>query len=1000
MKINKFQGLNLISNSYSDTSGSMELAENCIIAQDDTISKRRGYKTFLSAATSSALALIDYKTKLINIGDNELQVYNQNGSGDYSSTTTLSGQTLSVTYPRSAQAGGNAYITCDNFVAKLEDTSSSILKAGVAKAPDLTYNALGSGTSNSPITGIHLPDTQIGYRVVFARNDINSNLIIGAPSELTANNNTLYTASSVSLSTYDVIVTYNSHGLVTGDYVTIRNSNGSVAVPDGEYVLTAYTANTFTFSTSAALSSVPTGVTALSFGIRRAPQLEFTIPSDVDSTAYIYKIYRTNASIAGDVEPDEATLQQIYEANLTSGNLSAGYIQYTDVVDDLFKQGYLYTNPNTGSGILEANFTPPPCRDIASFRNHMFYAYPTWFYSLDINLIRASATTFVNNDYIDVVQISNSKTTTYCTWQSGTTVRYGVSSNTNLQVGQYILFSGFVNSANNGKFIITSVSTTYVDCTNAGRVNGSLDESSLSLTSYPVRRYTAASSESFNTAAGGNFKLSTGSSSVATNIDATARSIVRTINRDTYSNIYMSYTSSSISLPGQMFSYGRTTSSTYAFQASSSTVGANFDPTLPTTTSDITTVVGDNASYANGIAISKQNEYEAVPLTSFLLIGSKTAEIKRIFALKNSLIILKEDGVFRISGNNRSDFLVNQIDPTVIIKAVDSAVVMNGYVYCLTNQGVVQISESSVSIISRNIEPLILALLSNSSVSTQTYGHAQESNRLYLLTTMKPGSTSADVTYVYNSLNNTWTSWTDLFKRGIVKSSDDRYYTVGLNNEILKERKDQTKLDYCGDSTSSVVVNSVASDLKSAVMTSILTINDGDVFVYAGTINRVSSVSGSTITFQSAVNFTAGQTPTHYQRIVSNFTISPIVGENTGTLKQYSEQTLQFRNLSCSSMLLGWITETTETGYMTWNSYLSALGWGQDTWGAFDWGQGETTTLDYTTYINQPSRVFIPIQVQLATWIKLKMKHQVAAETINLQEINIVTRNISSRVSK
>lgn len=1000
MKINNFKGLNINDNSYKVDPGSLELAENCILVQDNIISKSRGYKTFLSAATATPLALMDYKSKLINIGDSEIQVYNQDGSGDYSSTTTLTGQTISTTYPRYALAGGNAYITTDNFVTKLEDTSSSLLKAGVPKAPDLTYKALGSGTVNNATSGVHTPDTQIGYRVLFGRLDVNDNLVLGAPSEITANNNTLYSSSSVGLSSYDVTVTYTSHGLVLNDYVTIRNSNGTVAVPNGEYVVTAVPdANNFTFSTAAVLSSAPSGVTSLSFGIRRTPQLEFTIPEDCNTTAFQYKIYRTNASLAGDVEPDESTLQQIYEANLTSANLTAGYIQFSDTVDDLFKEGYLYTNPNTGEGILEANFEPPTCRDIAVFKNHSFYAYPTWPYTLDFSLIRSAASTFTNGDYFDVVMKSSFKTTTSAAWVSGTTVLYSVSDNTNLQVGQYILFSGFANSANNGKFIITTVNSTSVEVTNAGRTDNTLDESGLTLTSYPIRRYTAASSESFNSAAGGSFKLTTSSSSVATNIDETARSICRTVNRDTFSNIYISYVSSTIQLPGQMYAYGRSVTDTYSLQAMDSDMGNNFDPVLPVTSTDLT-ITGESTNYANGIAISKTNEYEAVPLTSFLLVGEKTAPIRRIFALKNSLIILKDDGIFRLSGNTRSDFIVSQLDPTVIIKAIDSCAILNGFVYALTTQGIVQISETSASIISRPIEPYILSLLANSNVDAQTFGHAQESNRLYLLTTMKPGSSTADITYVYNSLNDTWTTWTTLMKRGVIKSSDDRYYTIDLNGAVLKERKDQTKLDYCGDSTTSVTVSAVAVDGESATMTSVLVIEEGDIFVYDNTINRVTGVSGTTISFLNPVNFEAGDAITHYKRIISEFTFTPIVSGNTGTLTQFSEQTLQFRNNACTKLQLSWLNDNSETGYRGWEVVTNTAGWGEAPWGDFPWGQGETIDLDYTTNMNQPSRVFIPIQVQVGSWLKIRIKHLVAGETINLQEINVLTRNISSRIAK
>ncbi len=47
--------------------------------------------------------------------------------------------------------------------------------------------------------------------------------------------------------------------------------------------------------------------------------------------------------------------QLIYEANLSSAEVTAGQVTFTDDVEDLFKGAELYTNPNQ-SGIQSANF--------------------------------------------------------------------------------------------------------------------------------------------------------------------------------------------------------------------------------------------------------------------------------------------------------------------------------------------------------------------------------------------------------------------------------------------------------------------------------------------------------------------------------------------------------------------------------------------------------------------------------------------------------------------
>lgn len=998
MFLDSFKGLNLQTNSFKDLEGYMEVAENVILSRENIVQKRNGYKTFLNTAVSVPLALADYKNKIILIGSNYVSVLNQNGSGDYTSTTALSGQTFTVSYPRNMQAAGNLFVTTDNFLLKLESASATLLQAGVPKAPDLTYLALGSGTVVDAVAGIHVPDTQIGYRVIFGRKDLNSNLVLGAPSELTLNTNPLIDPSAVGLSTYDVTVTSTAHGLVINDFVTIKNSNGTTPVPDGEYTVTAVPdANNFTFSTVAVLTSPPVAVTSLKYGVRRKPKLEFTIPSQVNTT-YIYRVYRSNGSISNDVEPDESTLQLINEQNISSAEVTAGYIQFTDTIDDLFKTTFLYTNPNTGEGINEANYQPPVSLDIALFKNHSFLSYPTTFYSLQLSLIRSAAATFSNGDYFDVVQVDKLRASTAALWQSGTTVRYSMANVANTQTGQYVSFVGFANAANNGKFIITAVGANYVECTNAGRTDASLNETAVTTASmYPIRRYTAAASVSYNTPAGGSFLLTTSSPSVSSNIDATSRSICKTINRDTFSNCYCSYTSSSQSLPGQMFLYSRIITDNFALQASSTTVGANFDPTLPVTSTDLS-VVGENQVLPNGLYISKPNEFEAFPLLSFILIGSKDAAIQRIFPLKNSLIIFKEDGIFSLRGDNRNDFTVVPLDTSIYCNAIESIVEINGNLYAMTLSGVVQVSETNVSIVSRNIEPLLTAVFTDVDFSNNTYATVIEGARIYAVTTITPNDGAA-TTYVYDVIENKWTTSTKLYKQGIIKRSDNTHYAITTDDKIIKMRRSSNKLDYCDEDAVVSSVTNVAADFLSCFVVSLLTIEDGDVLVWDNTINRIDQVLvDGTLTFRTVINFTSADLPTHYKRIVSNVTFSPMASQED-TLSQFQEMSMNFRNQSCSTLDIGFISDAGEVPVAAWDSEILAGGWGDLPWGQFEWGLTETTAIDLKTYSAQPVRVFVPVECQISTWLQVKLSHYQAAQQISLQGLGLVTRTISNRIS-
>ena len=64
-------------------------------------------------------------------------------------------------------------------------------------------------------------------------------------------------------------------------------------------------------------------------------------------------------------------------------------------------------------------------------------------------------------------------------WQSGTTVRLAFESTgitQKISVGDYVVFTTATNSANNGTFIVTAVTATYIEFLNAARTSNTLDE--------------------------------------------------------------------------------------------------------------------------------------------------------------------------------------------------------------------------------------------------------------------------------------------------------------------------------------------------------------------------------------------------------------------------------------------------------------------------------------------------------------------------------------------
>jgi len=185
-------------------------------------------------------------------------------------------------------------------------------------------------------------------------------------------------------------------------------------------------------------------------------------------------------------------------------------------------------------------------------------------------------------------------------------------------------------------------------------------------------------------------------------------------------------------------------------------------------------------------------------LLNFIDVGPEDKEIHRILSLRESLFLLKEDGVYRLTGSNGA-YAVDLFDESTKIIAPDSAVVLNNQIYCLTNQGIAVISDTGVSIISKDIDNIVqLISSSNYDFKFTSFGVSYETDRSYLLwipsTTIDTVATQA---LRYNTTTQTFTIFPIAKTCGLVNSSNDKLY-LGTDdiNFIEQERKSFDRTDY------------------------------------------------------------------------------------------------------------------------------------------------------------------------------------------------------------
>jgi hypothetical protein len=386
-----------------------------------------------------------------------------------------------------------------------------------------------------------------------------------------------------------------------------------------------------------------------------------------------------------------------------------------------------------------------------------------------------------------------------------------------------------------GDFTAVDFSSSVVRSTNSDAGNATNPTASTPASGWLATVVTAGLGEDTAT----NKVLLSQNSSVAIAIDTTARSLVKIINSDTLCPVFGTYLSGADDLPGKILLEAKSGEDVeFYIQISDAALSAEFSPEISAVAS---TTTSDNNEGPNRVYFSKVLQPEAVPITNFIDVGSKDSPILRILPLRDNLFILKQDGIYILSGEAAPNFSVRILDNSANLIAPDTAVVLNNLIYCLTTQGVVTISETGVSIISRDIEDLIKQVTTfNYAFEYNSFGVAYESDRAYLLwlPTLK-SDTVATQCYRYNSITNNWTRWVLTNTCGLVKADDDRLYLgKGDRNFIAQERKNGERQDYADrDFARSIGADSIGD--FTIKLNSVVDLEVGDVIYQEGYVTPV-----------------------------------------------------------------------------------------------------------------------------------------------------------------
>ncbi len=424
--------------------------------------------------------------------------------------------------------------------------------------------------------------------------------------------------------------------------------------------------------TGAITISNPAGQSATAPGLR----IKALRPALFDEV----EIYRSRTYPNGNAIDDELQLVGTVPASLLSA--STPYT-WADHVAETSRGATLYTSPSRG-GMENANDPPPAAGLIELFRGATFYA----------NLVGVQRFVF---------SYPWSLITTHAPTVFGT--RSGLASAANGSTTLSDVSMALVASLESGMVARTQVSSALADpgawiVQNPGDGTLVLNRAATATSAYTSVMF----HEAVQINEGPWHRLSeivyaSGTSTIASPVTGWTVNSSLQANTDT-AGLFGSYTIT----PAVTGSQATVVIESIARNAAPFTVrvthGHLLTPALPRY-GEATTTVGTSKmdTSPSGIMWSDIDQPENVPPKNFAFVGEATKHILALATTRDALFILKEDGIWRLTGTNGA-WRIDPFDMTTFCLLPSSVRKFDGRIYMLSNKGVVAIDDSGVEVVS------------------------------------------------------------------------------------------------------------------------------------------------------------------------------------------------------------------------------------------------------------------------------------------------------------
>ena len=489
--------------------------------------------------------------------------------------------------------------------------------------------------------------------------------------------------------------------------------------------------------------------------------------------------------------------------------------------------------------------------------------------------------------------------------------------------------------------------------------------------------FTGASVEDI---AAGEFAIVTGGTP-AQNIADTANSFIRVVNRYAANTTTYAYLLSGPNdLPGQMLLKVRAPGGAQ-FSVTASANGDAWTPNLPTTGDSVSST---SEVETNAIYIAKFNQPEAVPIANKKPVGVRSNRILRVVPLRDYVVIFTSDGVYRFLGDGLTSFEVQPFDLTVRLISPESASPLGNEAWCLSNQGVVSVSDAGVQSRSTlQIDDKIRQLLGQAIDSTSFYAFAvgYETDHRYILGVPdSEGDTFCTQEYCLNYFTDAWVRWTRQCSVGFIHPTEDRLYLGNGDNErVVFERKAGTFRDLVDEWNECEIVS---SNEFTVVLTDVVGITPGDLLQQGDLQAVILEVdpSDNSLILDQVRAWTPGDALFLYA-IACEIQWKPAAAGDPTEAKQCSEGQIIFRQAQFTLGSIDCLTDISPSFSSVSIEGAPAGGFGEVSFGSGPWGGVARS---------RTKRFYIPADKQYNGSITVRFRIREAQASWLLEGISLV----------